>query len=131
LKSWATPPANRPTPLELANCAGFLDREFDLLGDLRVVLALGRVAWQAALARGARIVGSGRNTGPRPEFAHLAQARVAIRPGKSAWLVGSYHPSQQNTFTGRLTRPMFAAAIERAVSLSRDGGAAEVSLPPK
>jgi len=116
------PPANRPAPRELANCAEFLDREFDLLVDLRVVLALGRVAWDAALARAARIAGNRRDAGPRPRFAHLAQSRVAIRPGTSAWLVGSYHPSQQNTFTGRLTRPMFAAAIERAVSLSRDVG---------
>ena len=112
------PPANRPTPEELARCAAWLDREFDLLGDLRVVLALGGIAWDAALRHAARDGREGRARGPRPRFAHLAETQLGLNARGGPWLVGSYHPSQQNTFTGRLTREMLAAAVERAKALA-------------
>ena len=127
------PPGNRPATEELARCAPFLDREIELLERLRVVVALGRIGWDAALARAAR---AGELPRPRPAFAHGAEAR--LRLGRSAaplWLLGCYHPSQQNTFTGRLTRPMLEAVLRRAVRLarravtSRSAGAASPGSP--
>jgi len=110
------PPGNRPSPEELARCAPFLDREIELLDRLRVVVALGRIGWDAALARAAR---AGELPRPRPVFAHAAQARLGIgRSGTPLWLLGCYHPSQQNTFTGRLTRPMLDAVLRRALRLA-------------
>jgi uracil-DNA glycosylase len=105
------PPANRPQPIELERCAGFLEREIALLAELRVVLALGRVGWDAALRQAAPIR-------PRPRFGHGAESSIALRPGGTrVALVGSYHPSQQNTQTGRLTRPMLDRVVQRAVRL--------------
>lgn len=106
------PPGNRPLPDELARCAPFLDRELALLSGARVVLALGAIGWEAALAHLAR-------TGlavprPRPRFGHGAEARI---PGAPV-LLGSYHPSQQNTQTGRLTPAMLDAVLARAVALA-------------
>jgi uracil-DNA glycosylase family 4 len=106
------PPANRPTPGELARCAPFLDRELAALPRARVVVALGAVAWAAALAHLAR-------TGhavprPRPRFGHGA---LWALPGAPA-LLGSYHPSRQNTQTGRLTAAMLDAVLARAVALA-------------
>jgi uracil-DNA glycosylase family 4 len=104
------PPANRPNPDELANCRPYLARELQLLARVRVIVALGGIAWKgvaalarAGLPRGARL----------PSFAHGVEA-VA---GDHA-LLGSYHPSQQNTFTGRLTPPMLDAIFERARELA-------------
>jgi len=112
------PPDNRPAPEELRRCAAFLDREIELLERLRVVLALGRLAWSAALDRAAR---AGTLPRPRPAFAHGAEAAVDLGCGRGAtWLVGSYHPSQQNTQTGRLTRAMFDRAVRRAVRRAAD-----------
>jgi uracil-DNA glycosylase family 4 len=112
------PPANRPTREELARCAGYLDRELELLESLRVVVALGRVAWDAALRRASRV---GTLPRPRPTFAHGAVARLPLgRSGAPLWLVGSYHPSQQNTHTGRLTREMLDAVMRRAARLGAD-----------
>ena len=116
------PPANRPEPDELERCAVFLDRELELLAELRVVVALGRIAWDAALHRAARAGRGSAPPRPRPAFAHGAEARLPLgRDGASLWLVGSYHPSRQNTQTGRLTRPMLDAALARAVALARAG----------
>ena len=98
------PPANTPTPAERDRCAPFLRRELELL-DARVVLALGAFAWAAALAQ----LGPVR---PKPRFGHGAEARVA-----GLTLLGSYHVSQQNTFTGRLTEAMFDAVLARAARL--------------
>jgi uracil-DNA glycosylase family 4 len=107
------PPANRPAPAELARCAPFLDRELAALPRLRVLVALGAVAWAAALAHLDRVgVAVPR---PRPPFAH--GALVAL-PGAPA-LLGSYHPSRQNTQTGRLTPAMLDAVLARAVALAR------------
>jgi uracil-DNA glycosylase family 4 len=112
------PPDNRPTRIELERCAPFLDRELDLLDRLRVAVALGRIAWDALLRRASRVAPTAVPR-PRPAFGHGAEARVWLRRGGSAiWLVASYHPSQQNTHTGRLTRSMLDAILRRAVCLA-------------
>lgn len=106
------PPGNRPTPEERDACLGYLVRELRLLGGVRAIVALGAFAWDGALRAGAALgVAVPR---PRPRFAHGAE--VALGPWR---LVGSYHVSQQNTFTGRLTEPMLDAVIARAVAIAR------------
>jgi uracil-DNA glycosylase family 4 len=107
------PPANRPTPAERDRCAPFLRAELAHLG-ARVVLALGAFAWDAALAQ----LGPVR---PKPRFAHGAEVAVG-----GLTLVGSYHVSQQNTFTGRLTEEMLDAVLERARALLDAGHGAPV-----
>ncbi|HVP39077.1 MAG TPA: uracil-DNA glycosylase [Candidatus Saccharimonadales bacterium] len=103
------PPDNRPTPEELRRCGPWLARTLDLL-PAKVFLALGGIAWRAlALELRSR----GWHSGPLPRFAHGAE--VALAGGRR--LLGSYHPSQQNTFTGRLTEPMFDAVFARAREL--------------
>jgi uracil-DNA glycosylase family 4 len=117
------PPANRPTPAEFARCEPFLLEELRLLGRVRVIVALGRVAWHACLRARRRL---GWPLPVRtPAFAHGA----AVELGGGTLLIGSYHPSQQNTFTGRLTRTMlrqvFAAArraVERPRAAARGAG---------
>jgi uracil-DNA glycosylase family 4 len=105
------PPANQPTPDERDACQGWLLRELDALPSLRAVLCLGAFGWEAALralrARGAAI------PSPAPRFGHEAEARVG-----GLTLVGSFHPSQQNTFTRKLTVPMFDAIFARARELA-------------
>ena len=100
------PPANRPTPEERARCLPYLRREIDLCPGARVLLALGAVGWDAAL----RALDAPR---PRPRFGHGAEAPVS----DGRWLLGSYHPSQQNTFTGRLTPAMLDEVLARAATL--------------
>ena len=96
------PPGNKPLPEERSACASYLARELALLPKAVVVVALGAFAWQAISAHhGLR---------PRPVFGHLAEH--ALPDGRV--LLGSYHPSQQNTFTGTLTEPMFDAVFVRA-----------------
>jgi uracil-DNA glycosylase len=109
------PPGNKPLPSERANCAPYLVRELAALDRVRVVLALGAFAWDAALST---IAALGEPTPrPKPRFGHGAEARVGD------WiLLGSYHPSQQNTFTGKLTPPMLDAVLARAVDLARPPG---------
>jgi uracil-DNA glycosylase family 4 len=114
------PPGNRPTRDEIENCQPFLDREFDLLDRLQVTVALGKIAWDAALRRSLRIAGE--LPRPRPTFGHGAEIALPMRPGIRLWLLGSYHPSQQNTQTGRLTRPMFDRVLRRAVTLAERPG---------
>jgi uracil-DNA glycosylase family 4 len=104
------PPANKPTPLERATCQPFLVRELALLADVRVLVALGAIAWESAFRTVAALTGE--DARPRPRFGHGAVARAG-----GYVVVGSYHPSQQNTFTGRLTQPMLREVIGRAVSL--------------
>ena len=101
------PPANRPTPAERDNCLPFLVEEMRLLRRLRVLVCLGAFAWDGAL-RALRQLGC--STIPRPRFGHAAEA--AVGPYR---LLGSYHPSQQNTFTGRLTAAMLDGVLQRAV----------------
>lgn len=96
------PPANRPTPVERANCLPYLEREMRLLPDVRVIVCLGSFAYEAV----ASLVGLRR----RPRFGHGVE--VTVPDGRT--LLCSYHPSQQNTFTGRLTAPMLDAVFARA-----------------
>lgn len=96
------PPTNRPTTVERDNCRPFLDRELELLGSVRVVLALGGFGF----AESARVLG----IRPRPRFAH----GVEVVAPSGVTLLGSYHVSQQNTFTGRLTEQMLDDVFARA-----------------
>jgi uracil-DNA glycosylase len=106
------PPDNRPTPDELARCAPFLDAELRALPRARVLVALGAIAWDAALGHLAR---RGHPTPrPRPAFGHEA---LAALPGAPA-LLGSYHVSRQNTQTGRLTPEMFDRILAQAKRLA-------------
>ena len=102
------PPDNRPTNEERDRCAPFLLREIRGLPRLRTILCLGKFGWDQAL-RALRALDEPIPT-PLPRFGHAAEASIGER-----WtLVGSYHPSQQNTFTGRLTEPMLDDALARA-----------------
>jgi uracil-DNA glycosylase len=105
------PPGNRPTAAEFAACRPFLREELALLAGVRVVLALGRSAHDACL----RLRREDGEAGQAP-FAHGAVHRGDARPHL---LVDSYHPSRQNTQTGRLTWPMFRDVVARAAALSR------------
>ena len=100
------PPANRPLPSERDNCLPWFERELSLLRGASVIVCLGGFAWDAAL----RVLDAPR---PRPKFGHGAEAEVG-----RLTLLGCYHPSQQNTFTGRLTEPMIDAAFARARALA-------------
>jgi uracil-DNA glycosylase family 4 len=102
------PPANKPTPAERDRCMPYARRELALLDQLRVIVCLGGFAWDAALAL------HGVRTRPRPGFAHAAEH--ALESGTT--LLGCYHPSQQNTFTGRLTEPMIDSVLGRARQLA-------------
>ena len=107
------PPANKPTPLELRRCQPFLLEELRLFRRLRVIVALGKIAWDAYLR--ARRESGQPVPRPLPRFGHGA---AAVMPDGIV-LLGSFHPSQQNTFTGKLTRPMLGAVFARARSLAR------------
>jgi uracil-DNA glycosylase family 4 len=111
------PPDNRPTVEERDTCAPWLVREVALVaGSLRVVVCLGSYGWEAAL-RTFRLLGYDLPR-PKPRFGHGAEVELAARDGRTAVLLGSYHPSQQNTFTGRLTEPMLDAVLGRAADLA-------------
>jgi uracil-DNA glycosylase len=105
------PPANKPTPEERDNCLPFLQRELTHLQRLRVIVALGAFAWDGALRAMASL---GHVSRPRPKFGHLAESNVG--PYR---LLGCYHPSQQNTFTGKLTPEMLDDAFVRARELAK------------
>ncbi len=109
------PPGNRPTPAERDACRPFLEREWDLLPNLRVVVALGGFAFSVVL----RFLRDRGETLPRPlpRFGHAAE--TAIRHDLS--VLASYHPSQQNTFTGKLTPEMFDTVWRRARELRGTG----------
>jgi uracil-DNA glycosylase len=104
------PPANRPAPSERDNCLPYLVEELSLLEAARVLLCLGAYAWDGALRTLAEL--EHRAPRPKPRFAHGAEVEI----GPYA-LLGSYHPSQQNTFTGRLTEEMLDAVLVRAREL--------------
>jgi uracil-DNA glycosylase family 4 len=106
------PPANRPTTAERDNCLPYLVEELRLLKRGRVLIALGSFAWDGAL-RALRELGEG-TPRPKPRFGHGAEVTI----GRFA-LLGCYHPSQQNTFTGRLTEAMLDAVLARARELAR------------
>ncbi len=106
------PPGNKPNPEELRNCASWLDREMSLLTNLRVVVCLGRIAFDGLLAHELRI-GS---TLARAAYVFAHGAEYTLPSGLTA--IASYHPSLQNTNTGKLTKPMFLAVFERARKLA-------------
>jgi uracil-DNA glycosylase family 4 len=101
------PPANKPLPSERDNCGAWLARELPLLAAVRVVVALGAYAWGVAVTQLAP------EARPRPHFGHGAEARLGDRV-----LLGCFHPSQQNTFTGKLTPAMLDAVLARAAVLA-------------
>jgi uracil-DNA glycosylase family 4 len=105
------PPLNKPTNAERDNCAPFLVRELALLSNVRVIVPLGGFGWEAVLRTVAAL--GHRVPRPKPRFGHAAE--VEIGPYR---LVASFHPSQQNTFTGRLTGPMLADVLARAATLA-------------
>jgi uracil-DNA glycosylase family 4 len=107
------PPDNRPRSDEIERCSPFLDRELTALAQARVVLALGAIAWDAYLGRLRRRGHS--LPRPEPRFGHGAELLDTASDPK---LVGSYHVSQQNTQTGRLTSVMFDLALRRAMALA-------------
>jgi uracil-DNA glycosylase family 4 len=110
------PPQNRPTTEERDNCLPYLVRELGLLRAGRVLVPLGSYAWTGVLLA-LRELGAVLPR-PRPRFGHGAEAEIAA--GDRAWtLVGCFHPSQQNTFTGKLTEPMMDAVFARANQLAR------------
>jgi uracil-DNA glycosylase family 4 len=104
------PPDNKPATVERDECLPYLSRELELLSNARVLVCLGAFAWDGAL-RALRLNGV-ETPRPKPRFGHLAEAMV----GPYA-LIGSFHPSQQNTFTGRLTVEMLDAVFARAIAL--------------
>ncbi|HET7304417.1 MAG TPA: uracil-DNA glycosylase [Segeticoccus sp.] len=106
------PPANKPTTEEKATCGSWLDRDLQLAApSLRSVLALGSIGWDAALAAARRL--GWQVPRPKPRFGHGAEAELATGAGRPVRLLGSYHVSQQNTFTGKLTEEMLDAVIAR------------------
>ena len=105
------PPANRPTTDERDNCLPYLERELQLLGESRVLVGLGSFAWDGAL-RAVRGLG-GEIPRPKPRFGHGAETEA----GRWA-LLGCFHPSQQNTFTGKLTEEMLDDVFRRARQLA-------------
>jgi uracil-DNA glycosylase len=103
------PPDNKPLPEEIANCRQWLIETIDLIRP-RVLLAFGQIAWRSVVLESRR---RGWHAGPSPKFGHAA--KVPLTDGR--WLLASYHPSQQNTFTGKLTEPMFDAVFAEAKRL--------------
>jgi uracil-DNA glycosylase family 4 len=110
------PPANKPRPIEMQRCQPYLLEELALLKDVRVVVALGKIGWDAYL-RARRAAGRPLPR-PLPRFGHAA--RSAMPDGTV--LLGSFHPSQQNTFTGKLTRPMLRYVFSLAARLAATAG---------
>lgn len=105
------PPDNKPTPAERDACVGYLARELALLPRARAIVALGSFAWDGALRA---LAANGTSTPrPKPKFGHGAEATIG-----ELTMIGSYHVSQQNTFTGRLTEPMLDAVFARALEVA-------------
>jgi uracil-DNA glycosylase family 4 len=116
------PPANKPTTDEQHACRPYLVREIQLLPALRVIVPLGAIGWDAALRALAAL---GHPTPrPKPRFGHAAEATIG-----PYLLLGSFHPSQQNTFTGRLTAPMLEAVLARAAELAGPLAEPDAHLP--
>jgi uracil-DNA glycosylase len=104
------PPLNRPTIEERDNCAPFLVREIAILDRVRVIVPLGQFGWDAVFRSLAKL---GHPARPRPKFGHGAEARVGPYS-----VIGSFHPSQQNTFTGKLSQAQLVAVLGRARELA-------------
>jgi uracil-DNA glycosylase len=115
------PPGNAPTPAERATCAPWLDAEWRLVGsEVRVIVALGAFAWRAVLQM-IRSAGGTVST-PAPQFGHGATATLGTSHG-DVTLIGCYHPSQQNTFTGKLTAQMLDEIFRKAAGRHDGQGA--------
>ncbi|MDO4918830.1 uracil-DNA glycosylase [Kocuria sp.] len=108
------PPANKPTPEEKAACGGWFDREVEMLTELHGMLALGGIAWQTVLTAAARM--GWEVPRPRPRFGHGAVVSLHTPDGRDVRLVGCYHVSQRNTFTGLLTEQMLDDALALAAA---------------
>jgi uracil-DNA glycosylase family 4 len=104
------PPANKPKAQEIANCLPYLEREMDLLTGVEVIVALGRMAFDQTL----RLLRQQGNSIPKLKFSH---GELINLPGELPYLLASYHPSRQNTQTGRLTATMFADIWEKTRGL--------------
>jgi uracil-DNA glycosylase family 4 len=107
------PPGNKPTPVERDNCLPYLVRELRALRGVRVIVCLGAYAWDGALRALAVLGAAVDSTAPRPRFAHGAETVIG-----HLTLLGTFHPSQQNTFTGKLTHEMLLAIFRRARTLA-------------
>lgn len=105
------PPANKPTPEEMANCRSYILEEVALLKKIKVVIALGKIAFDTALSVFGEVYGV--DFSPKPKFTHRAEVKLTDK----ITLIASFHPSQQNTFTGRLTEAMFDGVFRRARQL--------------
>lgn len=105
------PPENKPTRAEIDNCRDWFRQTVEML-PIRVFVGLGQVGWRAVVDF-ART--EGWHSGKLPQFSHGAELEL----GKDRWLIGSFHPSQQNTFTGRLTEPMLDSVFRRASQLAK------------
>jgi uracil-DNA glycosylase family 4 len=108
------PPANKPTPQERDTCLPYLEREIEALADLRVIVGLGSFAWDGGLQA---LKALGHAVRPKPGFGHGAEAVVG-----PVTLIGCFHPSQQNTFTGKLTPEMMDAVFSRSRDLATAPG---------
>lgn len=104
------PPQNKPEPQEIENCLPYLSAEMELMENRKVLVTLGKIAFDNTL----RLLRQTGNIRPRLDFAHGAIYKVDEKP---VWLVASYHPSLQNTQTGRLTEPMFDEVWENVIRL--------------
>ncbi len=107
------PPGNKPSSREMVRCQRYLEAELRLLSHVRVVVALGRIAFDAFLR--AREATGRPGLKPKPRFTHGAEVRLP----EGIALIASYHPSRQNTFTGKLTRPLLNRVFRRAHRLLR------------
>ena len=103
------PPGNKPTPQERDRCLPFLERELSALEEVHVIVTLGAFAWDGAIRA---LAARGDVQRPKPRFGHAAEASIG-----ETTLLGCFHPSQQNTFTGKLTEEMIDAVFSRARSL--------------
>ncbi len=110
------PPANKPTPQERRRCAPWLARELQLLPSVRVLIALGAFGWGAVLATLSDL--GWQVPRPAPVFGHGSEAQLVAPDGRTVTLLGCFHVSQQNTFTGKLTPHMLDDVLARAVRLS-------------
>lgn len=122
------PPENKPTPQERRNCSPYLARELELMGaTLRSIVVLGAFGWQAlftVLAEGGWTVPR-----PRPKFGHGAAVRVQHPDGRALTVLGSFHVSQHNTFTGRLTPVMLEEVLQHAKEIADESDASDTDTP--
>jgi uracil-DNA glycosylase family 4 len=108
------PPDNKPMPAEIANCQGYLDDTLAAVPNVRGLIALGRIGWDASM----RLLERSGWPMPRPALAQFGHGAVAWSDNRERFVIGSYHPSQQNTFTLRLTAAMLRKVLRQAVELA-------------